>query len=159
VRVRDGSFRDARECFSEGRTWTYTPARAAPSSCFLLPQVCHLCRPTLAPWPPPSPALNGGTSGHYACLWGTRLSPRRSPAPPTPDSRPRTGTGCPAEPRHCRHLVGVRCRIALKHMGFQHQQTKTSPFGFGIGSVGGIETENPVTLLRLSRTPCWTVNP
>ena len=40
-------------------------ARTAP-----LPaaQVGHLCRAAPEPWLPPSPAPDGGTSGHYACL-------------------------------------------------------------------------------------------
>ena len=82
-----------------------------------------------------------------------------APGLPLPRRLQPTGTGYVAEPRHCRHLVGVRSHIALKHMGFQHQQTKTPPFAFGIGSVASIDTKNLVTLLRLSRTPCWTVNP
>lgn len=49
-----------------------------------LPKVCHLCPPDPAPWLPPSPAPNGGTSGHYACRWGTPPSPRHSAAPSAP---------------------------------------------------------------------------
>lgn len=64
-----------------------------------------------------------------------------------------------AEPRHCRHLVGVRWRIALKHMGFQHQRTKSSLFVFGIGSVTGIAPQKTVRILSLPEAPCWTVNP
>lgn len=127
-----------------------TPPRTA--GC---PEVCHLCHPAPTTWLPPSPAPSRGTSGHYACLWRTPLLPRRS-------HRRRHRPAAPsyvAEPRHCRHLVGARWRIALKHMGFQHQRTKSSPFVFGIGSVTGIAPQKTVKILPLPEAPCWTVNP
>lgn len=65
------------------RKRTATPTRAAPPPPAPgLPPLPRSPRAMAAP----SPAPNGGTSGHYACLWGTPLPPRASPSPPTPAS-------------------------------------------------------------------------
>lgn len=121
-----------------------------------LPQVCHLCSP-----PPRAMAtpIACPQSGHLGPLCVPLGHSADAPTLHLPRRLQPAGTKTVAEPRHCRHLVGVRWRIALKHMGFQHQQTKTPPFAFGIGSVCGIALQKTVRFLQLSRAPHRTVNP